>query len=262
MNTRAIGTYLAIIFIVPRLSAAPPPDSEAAKLLLGSWAVPVEQYKEIKDGGYTFRADGTFTSFTMFPGHGQDVRIDVAGQWSIKGGILIETVTKSNQPDVVRPGLTTRDTLLLVTQKEYRFRQEDGKVHSRVRSSAGALAKAATIGPQIVDPAAPKGAVHLLAHNDVEARKIFTYFPYPPFPDWYHPDETRPADLGIYRLEVTPEGSVSAVSMLKSANRMMDVISMKTFTRWRAKPGPLRVVDVFISFGTRWLGTGSPMHPD
>ena len=75
------------------------------------------------------------------------------------------------------------------------------------------------------------------------------------------PDENRVADLGIYRLEVTPEGTVSAVTLLKSANRMMDVISMKTFTRWRAKPGPLRAVDVFISFGSRWLGPSSPMHP-
>ncbi len=73
--------------------------------------------------------------------------------------------------------------------------------------------------------------------------------------------ESRPPDLGIYRLEVTPEGAVSAVTLLKSANRMMDVISMKTLVRWRAKSGPPRVIDVFISFGSRWLGPGSPMHP-
>ena len=118
-------------------------------------------------------------------------------------------------------------------------------------------------GAQIVTPPIPKGAVHLLVHNDAEAKKVFTYFPYPRYPDWYHPDESypNPPDIGIYRIEVTPEGSVSAVMILKNANRMMDVISMKTFVRWRAKPGPLRVVDVFCSFGTRWLGTDSPMHP-
>src|SRR6266404_4097735 len=117
-------------------------------------------------------------------------------------------------------------------------------------------------GPQIANPPIPKGAVHLLVHNDAEAKKVITYFPYSSYPDWYHPEESlRPPDLGIYRLEVTPEGTVSAITLLKSANRMMDVISMKTFVRWRAKPGPLRVVDVFISFGSRWLGPGSPMHP-
>jgi hypothetical protein len=260
MNTRAIRTFLATILIASRLSAAPPPDSKAAKLLMGSWAVPVEQYNgTVKDGGLTFRADGTFTSFTVTPGHGQDLRVDAEGRWSIKDGILIEEITKSSRHDILSPGFTTRDTLLSVTEKEYRFRTEQGKERSRLRTTARALSKAA--GPQIVDASIPKGAVHLLVHGDAEAKKVFTYFPYPPFPDWYHPDESDPADLGIYRLEVTPEGTVSAITLLKSANRMMDVISMKTFVRWRAKPGPLRVIDVFISFGSRWLGPSSPMHP-
>ena len=45
-------------------------------------------------------------------------------------------------------------------------------------------------GAQIVNPPIPKGAVHLLVHNDAEAKKVFTYFPYPRYPDWYHPDES------------------------------------------------------------------------
>jgi hypothetical protein len=264
MSTRAIPTFLATIFFASWLSAAPPADSKAAKLMLGSWSVPVEQYGgNIKAGGYAFQANGNFTSFTVLPTQRQDLRVDVEGRWSIKDGILIETITKSNQPDIVRPGLTTRDTLLAVTEKEYRFREENGKIRYRLRSSDRALAKAAEPEPQMVDPAIPKGALHLLVHNDEEARKVFTFFPYPQFPDTYQPDWSRPqpSDLGIYRLEVTPEGTVSAVTMLKHANRMMDVISMKTFVRWRAKPGPLRVVDVFISFGSRWLGPSSPMHP-
>jgi hypothetical protein len=262
MNTRAILTFLVSIFIVSSFFAALPPDSEAAKLLRGSWAIPVEQYNgAMKGGGNTFRADGTFTSFAILPGHGQDLRVDWEGKWSIKDGILIETVTKASQPDMLRLGHTTRDILLSITQKEYRIREEDGKERIRLRTTALALSKAAVGGPQIVDSAIPKGAVHLLVHNDAEAKTVFTYFPYPPFPDWYQPDESRPPDLGIYRLEVTSEGSVSAITLLKSANRMMDVVSMKTFVRWRAKPGPLRVVDVFISFGSRWLGPSSPMHP-
>jgi len=262
MNTRAIRTFLATIFVASRLSAAPPPDSEAAKLLIGSWGVPVEQYNGmVKAGGDTFRRDGTFTSFTIVPRPGQDLRIDTEGKWSIQGGILIEQVTKSSQPDIFRPGDTTRDRLLSVTAKECRFRTEQGKERNILRTTARALSKAAVPGSQIVDPAIPKGALHLLVHNDAEAKKVFTFFPYPQFPDTYQPDESRPADLGIYRLEVTPGGTISAVTLLKSANRMMDVISMKTFTRWRAKPGPLRAVDVFISFGSRWLGPSSPMHP-
>jgi hypothetical protein len=113
-------------------------------------------------------------------------------------------------------------------------------------------------GAQIANPPIPKGAVHLVVRNDAEAKKVFTYFPYPHPPDWYHPDlsNPHPPDIGVYRIEVTPEGTVSAVTILKSANRMMDVISIKTFVRWRAKPGQLRVVDVPCSFGIKFVGTG------
>ncbi len=101
MSTRAIGTFLVTIFIASRVSAAPPPDSEAAKLLIGSWGVPVEQYNGmVKAGGDTFLRDGTFTSFTIVPRPGQDLRIDTEGKWSIQGGILIEQVTKSSQPAI------------------------------------------------------------------------------------------------------------------------------------------------------------------
>src|SRR5256885_11420260 len=122
MSARAIRPFVATIFIASWLAAAPPPDSEAAKLLLGSWAVPVEPYRGvIKAGGFTFRANGTFTSFSVVQSHGEDLRVDGEGKWSVQGGILIETVTKSSQPDILPPGLLTRDTLLSVTEKEYRF---------------------------------------------------------------------------------------------------------------------------------------------
>src|SRR5438105_81225 len=94
--------------------------------------------------------------------------------------------------------------------------------------AVGMTARAQSTGAadsQIANPPIPKGAVHLLVHNDAEAKKVFTYFPYPSYPDWYQPGWSRPQawDLGIYRLEVTAEGTVSAVTILKSANRMMDV---------------------------------------
>src|SRR5207237_8014913 len=96
MNTRAIRTFLATIFVASRLSAAPPPDSEAAKLLIGSWGVPVEQYNGmVKAGGDTFLRDGTFTSFTIVPRPGQDLRLDPDGKWSTQGGVLLAPVTRA-----------------------------------------------------------------------------------------------------------------------------------------------------------------------
>jgi len=37
---------------------------------------------------------------------------------------------------------------------------------------------------------------------------------------------------------------VAAVTILKSMGYDQDVLYMKTFTTWRAAPGPLRIVDV------------------
>jgi len=102
----------------------------------------------------------------------------------------------------------------------------------------------------------PKGAVHLVATSDAQARQIFTYFPYPPTPQWGRrsPFGVLPPTLpitGLYRLEVTPEGAVSAITILKSMGPAIDATAMKTFIHWRAKPGPLRVVDVGWKIGLR-----------
>src|ERR1051325_1407304 len=88
----------------------------------------------------------------------------------------------------------------------------------------------------IVNPRVPKGTVHLTVRSDREAKQVFTYFPYPQAPDRYWLGGRT--ETGVYRLEVDPEGRVSAVTILKSMSPTMDVISMKTFVRWRAKPGP------------------------
>jgi outer membrane biosynthesis protein TonB len=83
----------------------------------------------------------------------------------------------------------------------------------------------------------PKGAVHLVIHTDSDTRKIFTYFQYP--------QVSAPAGTtGLYRLEVNPDGSVGAVTILKSMGSTMDVDLMRAFVRWRAVPGPVRIVDV------------------
>jgi outer membrane biosynthesis protein TonB len=83
----------------------------------------------------------------------------------------------------------------------------------------------------------PKGAVHLVIHTDSDTRKIFTYFQYP--------QVSAPAGTtGLYRIEVNPDGSVAAVTILKSMGATMDVDMMKALVRWRAVPGPARIVDV------------------
>jgi hypothetical protein len=93
--------------------------------------------------------------------------------------------------------------------------------------------------PQVRSVAAslPKGATHLIVRSDADARQIFTYFPCPSV-------EARPGAVGLYRLEVNSQGNVAAVTILKSMGPRRDTRVMQTFVGWRAKPGPLRMVDI------------------
>ena len=93
--------------------------------------------------------------------------------------------------------------------------------------------------PQVGSAAAsvPKGATHLMVRSDADARQIFTYFPCP----WV---AARPGAVGVYRLEVNSQGTVAAVTILKSMGPRRDTRVMQTFVGWRAKPGPLRIVDI------------------
>jgi hypothetical protein len=134
MTTRILITLVLVALVVSQLDAALPPDPEATKLLTGNWVVPIEEYTAtIKDGGFTFRPDGTFSSFGVFRVHDQDMRIEVEGKWSIKNGVLIEELTKSNQPQMAPVGTLTRDTLLEITDRQYRFRTETGVDHTYFR---------------------------------------------------------------------------------------------------------------------------------
>jgi len=82
--------------------------------------------------------------------------------------------------------------------------------------------------------------------------------------------------VGLYRLTVDAQGAVNQVSILKgftvsavyderfsdlkgNAVPALDKIMLQALARWRAKPGPMRVVDVYWSFGTRpWVNYGKP----
>ncbi len=63
----------------------------------------------------------------------EDLRIEVQGKWSVKDCILIEELTTSSQPQMAPVGWITRDTLLAVTDKEYRFRTDQKVEYTYVR---------------------------------------------------------------------------------------------------------------------------------
>jgi hypothetical protein len=79
---------------------------------------------------------------------------------------------------------------------------------------------------------------------------------------------------GTYRLIVDAQGAVNQVTILKgftvtavyderfsnakgNAVPALDKVMVQALMRWRAKPGPMRVVDIYWSFETRhWVNYG------
>jgi hypothetical protein len=79
---------------------------------------------------------------------------------------------------------------------------------------------------------------------------------------------------GSYRLTVDAQGMVTQVTILEGFTvaavyderfsnakgntvSALDKVMVQSLMRWRAKPGPMRVVDIYWSFGTRpWVNYG------
>jgi hypothetical protein len=124
----------------------------------------------------------------------------------------------------------------------------------------------------------PEGKpVHLVVRSRAEIKQIFTYSPYPAVPselEGYAGSQVT--GIATYRLSVDAQGAVTQVTILKGFTvtavydeRFSDVkgntvpaldnVMVQTLMRWRAKPGPTRVVDIYWSFGTRpWVNYGKP----
>lgn len=89
---------------------------------------------------------------------------------------------------------------------------------------------------------------HLVVTSAADAKKIFTYFPYPQAPTGLQ----SPNVSGIFELTVDPQGSVTQVKIVKTIGTIMDPIALKTFSRWKARPGPPRIVEVPFSLWKRF----------
>jgi hypothetical protein len=126
------------------------------------------------------------------------------------------------------------------------------------------------------DPAG-RQPVHLVIKSRAEIKQVFTYFPYPAVPtELQGYAGSKVGGIGLYRLTVDAQGAVTQATILKGFTvaavyderfsnirgnpvPALDKIMLQTLTRWRAKPGPMRVVDVHWSFGTRpWVNYGKP----
>jgi TonB family protein len=110
-----------------------------------------------------------------------------------------------------------------------------------------------------------KKPVHLAVKSGSDAKQIFTYFPYPALPTEYQ--FSRTGGTGVYRLSVDEQGAVTQIQILKRFGEpVIDAEVLKTFIRWRAQPGPARIVDVPFTFTPGYMpvrrseGSHIPRH--
>jgi len=117
--------------------------------------------------------------------------------------------------------------------------------------------------------------VHLSMRSQADIKQTFTYSPHPSVPDDLQGYAgTQVGGTGTYRMVVDAQGKVNQVTILKGFSvtavydeRFSDVkgntvpaldqVMVQALQRWRAKPGPMRVVDIYWSFGTQpWVNYG------
>ena len=120
-----------------------------------------------------------------------------------------------------------------------------------------------------------KKPVHLAVRSQAEIKQTFTYSPHPAIPDELQGYAgTQVGGTGTYRMVVDSQGAVNQVSILKgftvtavyderfsdvkgNAVPALDQVMVQALMRWRAKPGPMRVVDIYWSFGPHpWVNYG------
>src|ERR1700746_4056698 len=110
--------------------------------------------------------------------------------------------------------------------------------------------------------------VHLTVRSRADIKQTFTYAPHPAIPDELQGYAgSQVGGTGTYRLIVDAQGAVTQVTILKGftvtavyderfsnvkGNTVpaLDQVMVQALMRWRAKPGPMRIVDIYWSFGT------------
>jgi hypothetical protein len=115
----------------------------------------------------------------------------------------------------------------------------------------------------------------LYMRSQADIKQTFTYSPHPAVPDELEGYAgSQVGGTGTYRMVVDAQGKVNQVTILKgftvtavyderfsdvkgNAVPALDQVMVQALMRWRARPGSMRVVDIYWSFGTHpWVNYG------
>ena len=102
-------------------------DAEITKLLVGKWALEVDEMGVKVKGTQEYTKDGKFVGEATIEAGKNTIKLTVSGTWVVKDGKVIETVKKSNQPMIAPEGKESKDTVISIDDKVYKFKDEMDK---------------------------------------------------------------------------------------------------------------------------------------
>ena len=121
MTIRLLSIFSLLAFSLTETKSAgnpqtPPSDADIRQKVVGTWTVGMQSAGGISiKGTVTIASDGGFVSSMTIVGHDSKQEVSYEGTWQVKGGALIETVTKSDSK-MTPVGVVTRDRIISVDE--------------------------------------------------------------------------------------------------------------------------------------------------
>lgn len=110
-----------------------PSDAQIKLLLIGKWEG--ADLATGVTGTIRYAKDGTFSADGLVPIGNKKVEINTVGTWSVSGGSILSTVTKSSRPRIAPVGAEVTEVVNAIDQKAVRFTRgaEQERVRTRVK---------------------------------------------------------------------------------------------------------------------------------
>lgn len=109
-------------------------DAEISKLLIGKWVVEdgTEKGPRIK-GTNHYKEDGVLDTEATIEANGKTIKVTLSGNWKVKDGIIVATVTKTSTPELIKEGHVSKDQVISIDDKMLKYKSEKGKESVRKR---------------------------------------------------------------------------------------------------------------------------------
>lgn len=147
MNSALPLAFLSLLLAAPALraqDAEPAPTAEEAaaeekagahysKELVGTWKFEIKQEGMSATGTNTYKADGTSVSKGQFDVGGQKTEFSAEAKWTVKGNKLSFEVTKTSDAGSMPVGTKWTQTIVRLTEKEFRFLDAEGNERAETR---------------------------------------------------------------------------------------------------------------------------------